>query len=460
MEGMRIEKDSLGDVSVPKNALWGAQTQRSLENFSAGQNRVPLDLIYALVWIKRACAQVNGELGLLDLEITKSVLFACDKVLEGHYDDQFPLLIWQTGSGTQTHMNVNEVLANIASEHMGGKRGNKAPVHPNDHLNIGQSSNDVFPSAMHLALSLQVENQLLPAVDNLQKALEHKARQCRDIVKTGRTHLMDAAPLPFKEVFRAFSAQIQLSKKQILGAQEQMLALALGASAVGTGLNCHEELAPRVCRYINEWLDLKVYPALNKFSALSGHEDDLALSSAQRTLATAVFKLANDLRFLASGPRCGLAEMKLPENEPGSSIMPGKVNPTQCEALCMMMVQVIGLDNATAIAASQGNFELNVFKPLIFQNTYQSSRLLSEGISQFIDRCLKGASIHEDNVAHYLERSLMRATALNAHLGYDAVSSLVRKAHLSGKTLKEIVLEEKVLTLEEFEELTDPKKMV
>lgn len=460
MEGMREEKDALGKVYVPGSALWGAQTQRSLQNFSAGGDKFPLDLIYALTWIKRACAKAHGDLDLLDASVVEAIVYACDRVLEGAHDDQFPLLVWQTGSGTQTHMNVNEVLANIASEKMGGVRGQKAPVHPNDHLNKGQSSNDVFPSAMHVALALQLENQLFPALDNLQRALQLKAQECKEIIKTGRTHLMDAAPLPYREVFLAFSSQIALAKEQLLTAKKQILALALGASAVGTGLNCHRELPKRACSYLSSWLDLEFYPADNPFSALSSHEADLALSSAQRSCAAAIFKLANDLRFLASGPRCGLAELRLPENEPGSSIMPGKVNPTQCEALCMMMLQVMGYDSTVGMAGSQGNFELNVFKPLIFQNCFSSSRLLSEGIMQFIDRCLKGVVVDEKRVQHYQEQSLMLATALNSTLGYDRVSALVRKAHTSDKTLKDVVLEEKALSLEEFERLTDPKKMV
>lgn len=460
MEGMRKEKDSLGQVLVANSALWGAQTQRSLENFSAGEEAFPLDLIYAITWIKRACAKVHGDLGLIASSHVEAIIAACDRVLEGHHDDQFPLKVWQTGSGTQTHMNVNEVLANIASETMGGKRGEKAPIHPNDHLNMGQSSNDVFPSAMHVALALQLENQLFPALANLQKALMLKADQCADLIKTGRTHLMDAAPLPYKEVFLAFSSQIDLVQEQLAVAKQQILALALGGSAVGTGLNCHKELSQRACDYLSQWLDLPFYPAKNFYSALSAHEADLALSAAHRNCATILFKLANDLRFLASGPRCGLAELNLPENEPGSSIMPGKVNPTQCEALCMMMLQVMGMDSSIGMAGSQGNFELNVFKPLIFHNCYKSSQLLSQGIMQFIDRCLKALTVNESRVEHYLDQSLMRATSLNAKLGYDQVSKLVRKAHTTGKTLKEVVLEEGALTVEEFEKLTDPKKMV
>lgn len=460
MSGRRKEKDSLGEVFVDDQALWGAQTQRSIENFSAGEDPMPLELIYAICWIKRGCAQLHGDLGLLSQEKVEAILLACDEVLLGTHDAQFPLKVWQTGSGTQSHMNVNEVLANIASEKMGGKRGEKAPVHPNDDLNKGQSSNDVFPSAMHLSLSLQMERELLPALDNFLRGVRLKEKQFEEVIKTGRTHLMDAAPLRYGSVFAAFARQIELAKEQILLAQKQLRALAMGASAVGTGLNAHPELGERLCRYLNSWLSLDLHPDPCPFSALSSHEADLALSSALRTLATALFKMSNDLRFLASGPRCGLGEVLLPENEPGSSIMPGKVNPTQCEALCMICLEVMGCDLSCAIANSQGNFELNVFKPLILHNLLRAIKLLSSGMQQFLSKALKGLRIDEEVVGGYVERSLMLATGLNGRLGYDRVSALVRMAHQEKASLKEVVMREGDLSAEEFSRLVDPKHFV
>lgn len=456
----RIESDSLGQVQVENKNLWGAQTQRSVENFTVGRELMPKELIYALVWVKKAAAKAHAELSILEPKLACAIDWACDQILEGKYDDQFPLVIWQTGSGTQTHMNVNEVIANIASEKLGGLRGKKSPVHPNDHVNYGQSSNDIFPTAMHICLALQAHNHLLPQLDNLISALTIKEKEGETLVKTGRTHLMDAAPLTFGQVFSSFIGQLEMVKQQMQAALEGIYLLAIGGSAVGTGLNCHPQLAPKVCYYLHEWLHIPFSSAPNKFCALSGHEADMALSGTYKTLSSALFKMANDIRWLASGPRCSIGELILPENEPGSSIMPGKVNPTQCEALCMLCLQVLGNDVAVSMAGSQGNFELNVFKPLILHNIYRSAHLLAEGMGQFVNRCLKGLRFNQERIEYWLNQSLMLATALNKELGYDNASKIVRYAHKNGKTLKQSAVEQAYLTEAQFDEIVNPQKML
>ncbi|HXI35591.1 MAG TPA: class II fumarate hydratase [Burkholderiales bacterium] len=458
MSGVRTEKDSFGPIEVPADRLWGAQTERSRRFFRISSERMPLPVVHALARIKQAAARVNAELGLLDAKKADAIRRAAQEVIEGRHDAEFPLSVWQTGSGTQSNMNVNEVVANRASELLGGERGQKRLVHPNDDVNMGQSSNDVFPSAMHVAAALALQD-VLAGVAALHKTLEAKARVFERIVKIGRTHLQDATPLTLGQEFSGYAAQLGHAEKAIRASQPGLHELALGGTAVGTGLNTHPEFAARVCSYVAADLKIPFIPAPNKFAALAGHEALAFAHGALKTLATALFKIANDIRLLASGPRSGLGELNIPENEPGSSIMPGKVNPTQAEALTMLCARVLGNDAALNIGAASGHFELNVYKPLIIDAFLQSARLLADGSRSFEEHCARGIEPNEPRIRELLERSLMLVTALSPHIGYDRAAEIAKKAHHEGTTLREAALALGYVKAEDFDRWVRPEAM-
>ena len=457
----RIETDSMGEVHVPSERLWGAQTQRSLENFRIGEGEtLPLPLIRAYAVVKQAAAEVNAELGEISAEVCDAIVRASDEVREGKWDDEFPLKIWQTGSGTQTNMNVNEVIANRASELMGGERGRKSPVHPNDHVNRAQSTNDSFPTAMHVSAGVEVNERLLPAIDALVAVFDQKAADYAGIIKTGRTHLQDATPLSLGQTFGGWGAQLVQAREAIVASLAQVYELALGGTAVGTGLNTHPSYAGDAAACIARRTGLPFVTARNKFAALGAHDALVGLSSSLKQLSGAVMKIANDVRWLASGPRCGIGEIIIPANEPGSSIMPGKVNPTQCEALTMICCQIVGNDAAVAMAGSQGNFELNVYKPVMIANVLRSVRLLADGLNSFNTNCAEGILPNEPRIKELLHRSLMLVTALNPHTGYDKAARIAKKAHAEDKTLREAAVELGYLTGEEFDALLKPEDMI
>ena len=457
---MRKERDSLGEIDVPEDCYWGAQTQRSLANFAIGIEKMPMSLIYALAIIKLSAAKVNQKLGLLSSQKAKAIVSVCKEILKGDLDDQFPLVIWQTGSGTQTNMNINEVIANRANVKLGGKKGSKDPVHPNDDVNQSQSSNDVFPSAMHIAAKLAICQNLLPNLQKFCSALEKKAKEFEKIIKVGRTHLMDAAPLSLGQEFSGYAMQIKQGISAIGNALNPLSELALGGSAVGTGLNTHPEYAKQVAEVISQQAQVAFVSAVNKFEALATNDAIVEMSGALKRLSCSLMKIANDIRWLGSGPRCGLSELILPENEPGSSIMPGKVNPTQCEAMTMVPVQVFGNDTTITFAGSQGNFELNVFKPVMIYNLLQSIQLLSDVVRSFQDKCLNGIQPNKERIAYYLENSLMLATALNPVIGYDRAAKVVSKAYRENISLKEAALQLDFLTEAQFDAAINPNKMV
>ena len=456
----RIEKDSFGPIEVPAERLWGAQTQRSLQHFAIGDERMPSELVLALVEVKRAAAFANAEVGTLPDAIAAAIVQAADEVLGGRWPDEFPLSVWQTGSGTQSNMNVNEVLANRASELLGGPRGEGRTVHPNDHVNLGQSSNDVFPSAMHVAAARRVEGALLPALDALTESLAGHAERFADIVKVGRTHLQDATPLTLGQEFSGYVDQLRIARQGITAALPGLHALALGGTAVGTGLNAHPAFATRAIAEIARHSGLPFVPAANRFAALAGHEPLVLAHGALKALATALNKIANDLRWLGSGPRSGIGELLLPENEPGSSIMPGKVNPTQCEALTMVCAQVFGNDVALTFGAAGGNFELNVMKPLIARNYLHSARLLADAMHSFDEHCVRGLRADTARIGELLGRSLMLVTALAPHIGYDRAAQIAKHAHATGGTLREAALASGHVTAEEFERWVVPEQLV
>jgi fumarate hydratase class II len=457
---VRIEKDTFGPIEVPADHLWGAQTQRSLTNFKISGERMPAALIAALALVKKAAVLVNLDLGALDPKKGKAIIEAADEVLGGKHDQEFPLVIWQTGSGTQTNMNMNEVLANRASEILGGPRGEERLVHPNDDVNKGQSSNDVFPTAMHVAAVASLRTQVLPSVTRLRDALAAKAAQWRDIVKIGRTHLQDAVPLTLGQEFSGYVSQLEHALVHVEAALPHLCELALGGTAVGTGLNAHPEYAVRVAKKLAELSGHPFVTAPNKFEALAANDALVSAHGALKTLAAGLTKIANDVRWLASGPRCGIGEITIPENEPGSSIMPGKVNPTQSEAVTMLAAQVMGNDVAVNIGGASGNFELNVFKPLIIHNFLQSVRLLADGCDSFRENCVVGIEPNLERIGHNLEQSLMLVTALNPHIGYDKAAKIAKTAHKSGKTLKQTAVELGFLTATQFDEWVRPEKMV
>ena len=456
----RIETDSLGEVKVPVNKYWGAQTQRSLENFKIGGEKMPLEVVYAFAIIKKAAAVVNLELGLLPLEKQIVICEVCDEILEGKLDDHFPLAVWQTGSGTQTNMNVNEVISNRAIEKLGGVLGSKKPVHPNDDVNRSQSSNDTFPAAMHIAATLLIRKNLLPNVKLLRDTLHAKAQRFMSIVKIGRTHFMDATPLTLGQEFSGYVSQIDHGLKAIEQGIPHLSELALGGTAVGTGINAHPKYAQRVAEMVSVITGYPFISAPNKFEALAAHDAIVEMSGALKRLACSFMKIANDIRMMGSGPRCGIGELILPANEPGSSIMPGKVNPTQCEAMTMIAAQVFGNDVTITVGGSQGHFELNVFKPVIIYNLLQSIHLLADVALSFNDKCVAGIEPNEKRIREHLNNSLMLATALNSEIGYDNASKIVKKAHAEGITLKESALAQGILTERKFDEIVDPKKMV
>jgi fumarate hydratase class II len=456
----RTESDSMGAIEVPADRYWGAQTQRSLEHFKIGGERFPREMIRALGLVKKACALVNQELGLLDPERAKAIIQAADEVISGALDEHFPLVIWQTGSGTQTNMNANEVIGNRAIEILGGQLGSKKPVHPNDDVNRSQSSNDVFPTAIHVAAVEQVLGKLIPAVQALRDALAQKARAFEGIVKIGRTHLQDATPLTLGQEFSGYAAMLEHGLQGIRAALPALCELAIGGTAVGTGLNAPEGFGERVAGQLRALTGHPFTSAPNKFQALGSHEALVAASGALKTLACALMKIANDIRWLASGPRAGLGELRIPENEPGSSIMPGKVNPTQSEALTMVCAQVMGNDVAVGIGGASGNFELNVFKPLICHNLLESIRLLADACRSFREHCVVGIEANESCIRQHLENSLMLVTALAPHIGYDRAAAIAKRAHETGSTLREAALALGHVTAEEFDRLVRPEHMV
>jgi fumarate hydratase class II len=456
----RWEHDSLGAIEVDADRYWGAQTQRSLGNFSIGAERFPRVVIWALGAVKKACAEVNRELGQLPESLAGAIATAADEVISGALDDHFPLVVFQTGSGTQTNMNANEVIANRSIEILGGVQGSKNPVHPNDHVNLGQSSNDVFPTVMHLATVDRIQARLLPQVEQLRATLDAKAQSFRHVVKIGRTHLMDATPLTLGNAISGWAAQLDIALQTLRRALPPLHDLALGGTAVGTGLNTHPEFGARTAARLAEITGYPFTSAPNKFAALAGHEAMATASGACRTLAAALMKIANDTRWLASGPRSGIGEITLPANEPGSSIMPGKVNPTQAEALAMVCCQVMGNDATVGFAASQGNLELNVFKPVILANVLSSIRLLADACESFEKRCAAGIEPNRDRIARHLERSFMLVTALAPVVGYDVAAQVAEKAHSEGKTLREAALEIGVADAKTLDEVLNPETML
>lgn len=455
----RIEKDTMGEVKVPNDKFWGAQTQRSIENFKIGGDRFPREMIKALGILKKCAAMTNQQLGLLDAKKAELIVKAADEVIQGKLDEHFPLVVWQTGSGTQTNMNANEVIANRAMNMMGVKLPAK-DVHPNDDVNKGQSSNDTFPTAMHIAVADQVHHRLLPMVEKLQKALEKKSEEFKDIVKIGRTHLMDATPLTLGQEFSGYSTQLKHGLQRVKNTLPHLHELALGGTAVGTGLNTHPQFAVAAAKVISKETGIVFTTAENKFEALASHDALVEVSGALKSLAVSLMKIANDIRLLGSGPRCGIGELLLPENEPGSSIMPGKVNPTQSEAMTMVCGQVIGNDVAVSIGGMNGHFELNVFKPLIVFNVLNSTRLISDACESFTDHCVKDIEANHAQIKKHLDNSLMLVTALNPHIGYDNAAKIAKAAHKNGTTLKEEAVKSGLLTAEKFDQVVRPEQMI
>lgn len=460
MKDSRIESDSFGKLNVPADKHWGAQTQRSLMNFPIGKETQPAVIIRAFGIIKKSCALANMKFNLLDPNIGNAICEAAELVSSGQMDDNFPLVVWQTGSGTQTNMNANEVIANLAIKSLGGEVGSKSPVHPNDHVNMSQSSNDTFPTAMHVATALLVNNELLPSLDLLINALKEKCSEFEGIIKIGRTHTQDATPLTLEQEFSGYLRQIELSESRVRKALESIYELAQGGTAVGTGLNTIDGWDREVAKNISELTSLPFVTAENKFEALASHDAMVGMSSALRSTAVSLFKIANDIRFLASGPRSGLGELLLPENEPGSSIMPGKVNPTQTEALTMVCAQVMGNDAGVGFAGSQGHFELNVFKPMIAHSVIQSVQLLSDSTKSFVERCVSGIKANETRINFLMEESLMLVTALSPVIGYDKSTKVAKLAHSKGTTLKEAALELGYVTSDEFDRIVNPALML
>ncbi len=456
----RVETDTMGEIKVPADKYYGAQTARSLMNFRIGGERMPRELIRAFGILKKAAALVNMQLGTLPKEKGELIVKAADEVIDGKLDDHFPLVIWQTGSGTQTNMNVNEVVANRAIEMAGGELGSKKPVHPNDDVNKAQSSNDTFPTAMHIAAVEEIHRRLIPMVTRLRDTLAEKSETFKDIIKIGRTHLMDAVPLTLGQEFSGYAEALTLGLKRVDECLERLYPLALGGTAVGTGLNTHPEFAVKSAAQIAKLTGKKYVTAPNKFEALAAHDAIVEASGVMKTLACSLMKMANDVRWLASGPRCGIGEITIPANEPGSSIMPGKVNPTQPEAMTMVCAQVIGNDVSVNIGGSSGNFELNVFKPVMIYNLLQSIRLIADACEMFNDNCAVGIEPNKANIKKFLDNSLMLVTALNPHVGYDNAAKIAKKAHADGSTLKEAAVALGLLKAEEFDEKVRPEKMI
>lgn len=456
----RIETDTMGEMKVPVDKYYGAQTARSLMNFKIGGERFPAELIRALGIVKKAAALTNNELGSLPKEKLDLILKAADEVIEGKLNDHFPLVVWQTGSGTQTNMNANEVISNRAIEMAGGVMGSKKPIHPNDDVNKAQSTNDAFPTSIHVAAVEEIHRRLIPMVKKLKDSLDAKAKEFKDIIKIGRTHLMDATPLTLGDEFSGYAQQLAYGLDRINDSLKRLYEIPLGGTAVGTGLNAHPEYAVKVAAKISEITGKQFKTAQNKYEAMAGKDALVEMSGTLKTLAASCLKISNDIRWLGSGPRCGIGEISLPENEPGSSIMPGKVNPTQSEAMTMVCAQVFGNDVTINIAGSSGNFELNVFMPVIAFNILQSIKLLADACDSFCDNCVVGITANEANIKKHLENSLMLVTSLNPVIGYDNAAKVAKKAHKDNKTLKEAALELGLLTAEKFDEVVRPEKMI
>jgi fumarate hydratase, class II len=456
----RTETDSFGPIEVPDNHYWGAQTQRSLQNFKIGGEKMPVPLIRALGTLKKAAALVNVKLGVLDPALGKAIATAADEVISGALNDDFPLVVWQTGSGTQTNMNANEVISNRAIELLGGEKGSKKPVHPNDHVNMGQSSNDTFPTAMHIAAVTEICHSLIPALEHLRKALAAKQDEFKDIIKIGRTHLQDATPLTLGQEFSGYVTQVEYGIERVKTVLPRLYMLAQGGTAVGTGLNAKKGFAEGFAAEVASLTGLPFITAPNKFEALAAHDACVEASGILNVIAVSLMKIANDIRLLGSGPRCGLGELQLPENEPGSSIMPGKVNPTQCEAITMVCAQVMGNHVAITVGGSNGHFELNVFKPVIIYNLLQSIRLLADSAISFTDNCVVGIEANIRRINTLRDESLMLVTALNPHIGYDNAAKIAKKAHAEGTSLKEAAISLKLLTSEQFDQWVRPEDMI
>ncbi|MBN8828671.1 MAG: class II fumarate hydratase [Sphingobacteriia bacterium] len=456
----RIESDSFGEIEVENSKYWGAQTERSLHNFKIGKDKMPIKVVHAIAIVKKAAALVNQEIAGLDENIVKNICLAADEVINGKLDDHFPLVIFQTGSGTQTNMNVNEVISNRAIELMNGVMGSKKPVHPNDHVNMGQSSNDTFPTGMHVATMIALHKELLPALEYMRNELKEKVEAFKDIIKIGRTHMQDATPMTLGQEFSAFLTQIEYAIERVKTTIPRISYIAQGGTAVGTGLNAKPGFAEKIAEKISELTGLKFITAPNKFEALASNDAMVEVSGVLNTIAVSLMKIANDIRLLGSGPRSGLGELLLPENEPGSSIMPGKVNPTQCEALTMLAAQVMGNHVAVTIGGSNGHLQLNVFKPLIVANVLNSITLISDGCISFVDNCLKGIEPNRDRLKQLMEQSLMLVTALNPHIGYDNAAKIAKKAHKEGTSLKEAALALELLTSEQFDAWVRPENMI
>ena len=456
----RAETDSMGEVAVPAGRYWGAQTQRSLEHFKIGTEKMPLPLIRALGVQKKAAALANMDLGVLDGKLGGAIVDAAQEVIDGTLNDHFPLVVWQTGSGTQTNMNANEVIANRAIEMLGGRIGSKAPVHPNDHVNLGQSSNDTFPTAMHISAVEELRHELIPALEHLRRALRGRAVEFNDIIKTGRTHLQDATPVTLGQEFSAYAIQIRYGIARVRSCLPRLSQLAQGGTAVGTGLNCRQGFAERFARHVSRITGIPFTTAENKFEAMAAHDAIVETSGQLNTLACSLMKIANDLRLLASGPRCAIGEITLPENEPGSSIMPGKVNPTQCEAMTMVCAQVLGNHTTISVAGGSGHLELNVFKPVMIFSLLQSIRLLADACRSFTDNCVVGIDANRERIKALLSESLMLVTALNPVIGYDNAARVAKKAHEDGSTLKAAAMKLKLLTAQEFDKAVRPEAMI
>ena len=455
----RIETDSVGEIEVPANKYWGAQTQRSLQNFPIGIETMPKSIIRALGTQKKACAMVNMEISSLDPKIGNAIIQAAEEIIDGRHDGEFPLVVWQTGSGTQSNMNANEVIANRAIEILGGTIGSKDPVHPNDHVNMGQSSNDTFPTVMHISAVEDIHHNLIPALEHLESALSSKAEEFKSIVKIGRTHMQDATPMTLGQEFSGYAKQVEYGIARVKNTMPRLLQLAQGGTAVGTGINSKEGFAEGFAKQVASITGHNFTTAENKFEALAAHDAIIETSGALNVLAASLLKIANDIRLLGSGPRSGIGEINLPANEPGSSIMPGKVNPTQCEALTMVCTQVMGNHTTITIAGSQGHFELNVFKPVMIYNLLQSIKILADSAASFTDRCVVGIEPNSERIDKLMRESLMLVTALNPHIGYDNAAKIAKKAYKDGSTLKEAGIALELLTSEQFDEWIDPIAM-
>ena len=456
----RIEHDTMGDVEVPSEAMWGAQTQRSLQNFKIGQERLPRAMIRAMGLVKKAAAITNAELNQIPQELSHYIVDAAEEVISGKWDSQFPLVVWQTGSGTQSNMNCNEVIANVANQKLGNPLGSQKPVHPNDHVNRAQSTKDSFPTAIHVAACLQINELLLPAVQHLRDTLDQKSKEFSDIVKIGRTHLQDATPLTLGQEFSGYVSQLEHGLKRLQQALSSLYELPLGGTAVGTGLNAHPDYAEKAAEQLQILTGLPFITAPNKFEALAGRDAAVFASGALKTLAASLNKIANDIRWLASGPRCGLGELRIPENEPGSSIMPGKVNPTQSEAMTMVVAQVLGNDTTINVAGASGNFELNVIMPVIAFNLLQSIQLLGDACNSFNEHCAVGIEPNREKIDYFLHNSLMLVTALNPMIGYENAAKVAKTAYKDGKTLKQVAVELNLVTEAQFDALVIPEEMV